>query len=704
MQFKPVPIWKEAPFVRLLIPFAAGILLQWSFQFGLRPALAGTLVSALTTLLFSSKTITGRFRRYWLSGVFLNCLFFFAGCLCAFLKDGAREGALLANKFVADPIIIATLDEPLSEKAKSFKALASVQVLAVKDSTITLNSKIIVYLQKDSFNSAHSSGLVSLGYGSRIAFKKKPQRIKSSGNPGSFDYQRHCAFHGLYYQLYLKTSEYEILLPGNISPFRKFLFSTRTRIITVLKTYIPGDKESGLAEALLIGYKDDLDKSLVQSYSNTGVVHIIAISGLHVGLIYWLINCLLRLLDNILRLRFLKPVLIVSALWMFCFLAGGTPSVLRSVVMFTFIVTGQSISRRISIYNSLAASAFFLLCYNPFWLWDTGFQLSYTAVLSIVIFMKPIYDSLFVENKILDALWKLNSVTLSAQVLTIPICIYYFHQFPNFFLFTNFIAVPLSSMVLIGELLLCAVSFLPIIATKLGWLLNWLIWVMNSFVERFDRLPFSVTQNIQLSIVQVILIYLIIIGLSFWIMNRKVIGITGVLVAVLSFGATRCQLLWKVKYQRKLIVYNIPLHQSIDFIEGNRYFFKGDSTLNEEGFMQNFHLKPSRTTYQLSHKDSLPGLIHHGQFYIFNSKRIMIVEKNLYKISLRRKIDVDVMILSRAVNFSVQDLHDQFNCKQLVVDASNPFWKALKWKAECDVLNIPCHVVSEKGAFVMSMN
>ena len=704
MQFNPVPIWKEAPFVRLLIPFVAGILLQWSFQFGPWPGLVGTSVSAVTTILFSSKTIAGRFRMYWLSGLFLNCLFFFAGSLCIFSKDRASESVLLAKQFATDPLIIATLDEPLSEKPKSFKALASIQVFTAKDSAFALNSKIIVYLQKDSVTSGHSSGLFSLRYGSKIAFKKKPQPIKSSGNPGSFNYQQYCAFQGLYYQLYLKTSEYEILLPGNINPFREFLFSTRDRIITILKKYIPGDKESGLAEALLIGYKDDLDKGLVQSYSNTGVVHIIAISGLHVGLIYWLINCILQLLGNTLKLWFLKPVLIVSALWMFCLLAGGTPSVLRSVVMFTFIVAGQSISRKISIYNSLAASAFFLLCYNPFWLWDTGFQLSYVAVLSIVIFMKPIYNSLFIENKILDALWKLNSVTLSAQVLTIPICIYYFHQFPNFFLVTNFIAVPLSSMILIGELLLCAISFLPIIATKLGWLLNWLIWVMNSFVERFDRLPFSVTQNIQLSISQVILIYLIITGLSVWIMNRRVIGITVVLIAVFLFGVTRCHSLWMVKYQRKMIVYNIPLHQSIDFIEGNRYFFKGDSTLQEEGFMQNFHLKPSRTTHQLSYKDSLPSLIHHGQFYFFNSKRIMIMEKNLYKPSLERKIDVDVMILSRAVKFSVRDIHDSFDCKQLVVDASNPLWKALKWKAECDALNIPCHVVSEKGAFVMSMN
>ncbi len=372
--------------------------------------------------------------------------------------------------------------------------------------------------------------------------------------------------------------------------------------------------------------------------------------------------------------------------------------------MFTFIVLGKNISRKISIYNSLAASAFLLLCYNPFWLWDTGFQLSYAAVLSIIIFMKPIYNLLFIENKMLDAVWKLNSVTLSAQVLTIPFCLYYFHQFPNFFLVTNFVAVPLSSIILVGELLLCAVGFLPIIATKLGWLLNWLIWVMNSFIERFDRLPFSVLQNIQLSILHVISIYLIITGFSVWIIKKRVVAITSILVVVLILGMTRSLSLWTLKYQRKLIVYNIPLHQSIDFIEGNRYFFKGDSVLYEEGFMRNFYLRPSRVAYQLSQNGSLPSLIHDREFYVFSSQRIMIVESPLRKIPSEEKIDLDVMIISRAPKFSIADLHDSFNFKQIVVDASNPVWKALKWRAECDALKIPCHIVSENGAFVMSLN
>src|SRR5205814_10361966 len=155
-------------------------------------------------------------------------------------------------------------------------------------------------------------------------------------------------------------------------------------------------------------------------------------------------------------------------------------------------------------FNPLAFFAFVLLCINPYWLWDLGFQLSYAAVLSILIFFKPIYNWFYVKNKVLDFIWKLNAVSIAAQLLTTPFSIYHFHQFPNFFLLTNFIAVPLSSLIVLGEILLGVVSFIPVIATFIGKILSWLIWIMNSYIERIEILPFSLWDGLQISILQTI--------------------------------------------------------------------------------------------------------------------------------------------------------------------------------------------------------
>ena len=200
--------------------------------------------------------------------------------------------------------------------------------------------------------------------------------------------------------------------------------------------------------------------------------------------------------------------------------------------------------------------------------------------------------------------------------------------------------------------------------------------------------------------IQVVFTYVIITGLSIWIMKKKGSGLAGALAGILLFDMIRCHSLWVIKYQHKLIVYNIPLHQSIDFISGNRYCFVGDREL----VAQNFHLQPSRTFHQVVSSDFLPRLSKDHGCYIFNSRRIMIIEDPVNQITLENKIDVDVLIISKAPELSINNVHKNFNSQQIVIDASNPAWKISKWKSECAKLNIPCHVVSDNGAFVMTMN
>ena len=289
-------------------------------------------------------------------------------------------------------------------------------------------------------------------------FSKPIQEIRNSGNPAAFDYKRYAPFNKITHQVYLTGNDYK-KLPGICIPaWKKALFTTRDFVLNAVKSNIKGDKEQGLAEAMLIGYKEDLDKSLLQSYTNTGVVHVIAVSGMHLALLYWLLNLLLQPLLKRKATKWLHPVLVLFILWAFSFVAGGAASIVRAAVMFTFITIGKQINRNASICNILAASAFCQLCHNPYWLWDVGFQLSYIAVLSIVIFYKPVYDLLFVKNKILNRVWQLAAVSIAAQVLTTPLSLYYFHQFPVYFLLGNLVVVPVSTVVLIGTLILVVVS------------------------------------------------------------------------------------------------------------------------------------------------------------------------------------------------------------------------------------------------------
>ncbi len=680
----------------------AGIMIQWHFQLSISTLFLIFTVAFTCLLSFFFIPFFNRYRFSFINGIATGILFFSIGAMLAWQKDIRNNEQWLGNFYNQKDALIVTIDEPPVEKTKSIKANATVSHLVQNGKSIPVKGKIILYFQKDlPVGQAGSSS--QLTYGSPIIFRKSLQEIKNSGNPGGFDYKRYSLFQGITHQVYLKAGEYELLDDKKENWFRKFIYSSRERVLNVLRTNIKNDKELGLAEALLIGYKDDLEQSLVQSYTNTGVVHIIAISGLHLGLIYWLLAILLKPLKKRKKTKWLNPVLIITGLWLFSLLAGAQPSILRSALMFTCIVLSESLSKKTSIYNTMAVSAFVLLCINPYWLWDVGFQLSYAAVLSIIIFMRPIYNWFYIKNKILDFLWKLNAVTLAAQILTVPLSIYHFHQFPNLFILTNFLAVPLSSAILLGEIFLCIISFIPALALLVGKLISWFIWLMNTYIEKIEMIRFSLWDGLQINILQAVLLVLFAVGISFWLMEKSRNGLKYGLLAFLGFIAVRSYSFIQSNRQQKIIVYNVPQKKAIDVINGREYVFVGDSDLLHNDFARNFHLKPSRILYRVSDTDTLADLYAGKNYLNFKGRHILLLDESISFALPESKPSIDLLVISKNPKIYMKKLAASLNIKQVVFDGSVPAWKANYWKKDCDSLRIPWHDVTTKGAFVMSL-
>jgi len=692
-----IPVWKKAPFIRFLIPLSTGIILQWNFQWPLQ--ILWIVFGSSVTLLGISFFLTS-YRLYKftvISGVAIIILFLSLGSLLVWYKDIRNDSSSYANNYINGDEAIAILKEPIVEKANSYKAIATISAIGKNNEFKLTKGDAIIYFQKD-------SDVLSLDYGSQIFLASPFQQIRNAGNPAGFDYKTYCLFQGITHQVFLKKRQFTVLDKKKQSVFGRIFFPIRKKVLSLLRKNIPGEKELGLAEALLIGYKDDLDKNLVQSYSNPGVVHIIAISGLHLGLIYWLFVQVLKPLKRKNIAKWLNPVVIISGLWLFSLLAGGQPSVLRSALMFSCIVIAGSLSRKTSIYNTLAFSAFVLLCINPYWLWDVGFQLSYAAVLSIVIFMKPIYNLFFIKNKILEFIWKLNAVSIAAQLLTTPFSVYHFHQFPNFFLFTNFVAVPLSSLIVLGEIFLCVVSFIPFLALVGGKIISWLIWVMNSYIEKIESLPGSLWEGMQINIEQVVLLLIIVAGFGYWLLEKQKTGVVSAVIAVLFFISLRSSSFYHAYHQKKLIVYNIPRHQALDIINGREYFFAGDSDILSDDFLTNFYVRPSRILHRIEPAHQLPGLLREKNLIRCGSKKILLIDENYEFVKLDGRILIDVVVVSKNPKLYFSSLTRAFNIRQIVFDNSVPSWKLKYWMKDCDSLSIPYHDVNKKGAFVMNLN
>jgi len=688
-------IWKPAPVLRLLLPFIAGILLQFHFKIDWKICCLIFVSASIILSIFASFSTSLKFSHGWLIGLSIQLFFISIGMGLSSIKIDIQDKHLMTNNTDPNSYFIATLQEPLTEKAKTYKSLASTEMI-LKDGSIRDCGSSLLYFQKDSIKPF-------LHYGSKIIIHQALQPISNSGNPGSFDYKQYCAFQHIYYQVYLSKKDYQILASENKKFFDEGILKMRSFVLSTLRTNISHPDDLGIAEALLIGYRTDLDQDLVQAYSNTGVVHIIAISGLHIAMIYGLILFFLQPFRHRKWIKWLKPLLILLIIWGFTFIAGAVPSIMRSAVMFSFIIVGESFSKRINIYNNLAASAFVILLFNPFSLWDVGFLLSYAAVLSIVIFSKHINKWLIFSNKILKYIWQMCAVTLSAQILTLPLILFYFHQFPGLFLFSNLMVVPLSGLILYFELLLLTLSPFTVIALPIGKATGMAISWMNDFILRINSISHTNFQFIQVSILQTVILYFAIAGLAYWLLRKQIAALFLAFSSLLLFFMLRAVDIIQKEKQQKLVVYNIPRHKAMDIMEGKNYQFIGDSLLSQDGFLYNFHLKPCRILNRVTVIDQLSSIKFQHELISSSHRKVILIDSILNPSIVDKRIKVDAIILSKNPKLSIRQLAEVFDCDEFVFDASNSLWKINQWKKDCENLHLRHHSIPEQGAFVMEL-
>lgn len=395
------------------------------------------------------------------------------------------------------------IDSPIWKMEREYKAqivdLPQVRERSVKLIVKTMDQLVLLYVAKD-------SNALQLQYGDQIQFTGQLQQISPPQNPMGFDYRKYMKQRGVELTLYLPAGKWEKIGTNQGSWIKRESIKTQQKLTQILQNSSLSKDQFSIAAAILLGFDDTMEPELKTKYSNAGVSHILCVSGLHVGIIFMIVNYLLFPLQHSKRGKLIRTIILFVVIWVYASITGLSPSVMRSATMFSFVLFGKLVIRKTNVFQSLYTSLFILLISNPLLIFDLGFQLSYLAVFSIVIFQKPIQELWSPKTYLGNYFWGLATVSISAQILTSPISIFYFHQFPNYFLLGNLSVIFLSFCVMVNGIIVLAFSFFPWLFRITSFCLEWLIKAMNWIIEWIQALPGAVSHNLHLSLTETILL------------------------------------------------------------------------------------------------------------------------------------------------------------------------------------------------------
>jgi competence protein ComEC len=539
--------WTPYALVRVALVFAAGIVFGLYFPelFPIQPL----------NLLFAFLLIgfTGIAYLKW-KGKLKHINVGFAGVIALFLAGYINvyysTDYHRADHFIHDQEVIThykvLIAKQCQEKENSWKVEAEVQAVQHESkSWVARSGKVLLYFSKKNYDK-------SFQYGDILLVEGSPEELNEPSNPGEFDYKKFLTYRKTYHQHFLREGGAIKIGSEPSSSIVAYSINAREWADRALKENVHGDQEQATASALVLGVTDGLDNDLIGAYAATGSLHVLSVSGLHVGIIYWLILLIFRPLNNTTRGKWILAIFSVIVLWGYAFVTGVSPSVLRAVTMFSFVALARPWGQKTNIYNTLAASAFCLLLYEPYLIMSVGFQLSYLAVVGIV-YLQPKLSRLWEPKAWLwDQIWQITCVSIAAQAATVALGLLYFHQFPVYFLFSNLFVIPISFAVLILGIVVVFVSFITPVAAALGFLLQWTIWFLNFGVFKMEALPWSLIDNVYITTFQCWLLMGAILCIVFLFEIRKTNYLTAASIFIMIFAAISVDSFQR-KYQPKEI-------------------------------------------------------------------------------------------------------------------------------------------------------
>ena len=490
------------PFLRLIIPCIAGVVVTYHIDI---PCFYLTTFILGSSAFISFYLLKRRFVYRHLSGTGINCLLFSFFCILTHWSLEKTEWNYPAKAFF---YTIKILEDPVP-KARSNQCSVQIYSIETEKGEERVNKKAIVYLAQDSL-----SGKLVAGNYLRVKTIFQKRNISLAQSP---QYSNYLKIKGYAATGYVASYNWKSINPPQsyIPDIQSKALSFRRHLLKKLEQLIPDKRQFGIASGILFGIKNGLDNDLRTAFLISGGAHILAVSGLHVGILYGALLFPLGFLGNSRKSKCLQQLITLPLMWVFAFITGLTPSVVRATTMLSFYGLAGIMGKKSFSLNTVCATAFLMLLYNPMYLFDIGFQLSFSAVVAIIT-TNPLLQSIYYTNNyVIRYIWNSITISTASQIGTMPLAIYYFNQFPIVFLLTNLFVIPLVGILLTLLLIYLVFSHIITLPEFTLYPLQILLQLFISGVELLTKIPYACISNLQIDIVSVVSLYLA----SFWLIK-----------------------------------------------------------------------------------------------------------------------------------------------------------------------------------------
>jgi len=670
----------QFPLTKISIAFIFGLLF---FQYYIPSPIivfGSLLVCISTIILFHFSHQNKRIIRP-LFGVFILLTSFLIGISTAIFHKETFNKIHYTNQirnYETPHLLVVTVNEKVKKTQKNIRFIASLQKLDNRKSF----GKIILNIRKP-------NKIDTLKIGTRLKVIGTIYKNKGAFNPNQFDYGKYLEKQEIYAQVY--TDKKQVKVIGTESTVWSRFSNFRSKIIKNLELSNFKNDELNILIALLLGQQQDISPEILKDYQYAGAVHVLSVSGLHVGFILLFITFILKPLSNSRRNSFLKLIIILASLWTFGILAGLSASVVRSVVMFSFVAIGNNIRRTVNIYHTLLVSILLILLWRPSFLFDIGFQLSYLA-LFFILWLQPLLASIWQpNNKIIKYIWDIITVSTAAQIGAMPLSIYYFHQFPGLFFVTNIIVLPLLGIIMVFGLLAIIIACFAKIPFVVAKPLEFLIQFLNNIIHWVATFETFIIKNISFNKEMLLASYLVIIFVILWFKRPNIKIITFALVSILLLQSIFIFTKYTIKNSSEFIIFNAKKCSIISERKNDLVtIYSNDSILENVDSNLAIQSYLVGNFCKIKEKRNVENLLY------FKNKKILIIDSSNVYLDDKKP---DIIIITNSPKLNLERLFRKWKPEQVVVDGSNYKTYIKIWEATCNKEKIPFHNTNEKGFY-----